>query len=229
MANKRTWLIGLSVLLGVAILTVWIWPSSPELPRRPGYLRIAPPDLSPVSLHQLAAPNSLQYDFSVHGSASWEGRPETGWGDIVYPWCRGRLQLTYKAVDGQLAELIDDAHKLAFKHSVVADGIAQKLYINPESRVYAVMFQLQGNAASAVQFFATDSTQHFIRGAAYVYAEPNADSLAPVNAFFEAEVIRFLESLEWGEVKTPSSFPDSHDSQSDGDMHNASRVKGSKN
>jgi len=50
-----------------------------------------------------------------------------------------------------------------------------------------------------------------------------------VNAFFEAEVIRFLESLEWGEVKTPTSFPDSHDSQSDGDMHNASRVKGSKN
>ena len=228
MANKRTWLIALSALLGVAILTVWIWPSSPDLPRRPGYLRIDPPDVSPISLLELAAPNSLPYDFSVHGSASWEGRPETGWGDIVYPWCRGRLQLTYKEVDGQLAELIDDAHKLAFKHSVVADGIAQKLYINPESRVYAVMFQLQGNAASAVQFFATDSTQHFIRGAAYVYAEPNADSLAPVNAFFEAEVVRFLESLEWGEGKNPPPVTDSYDYQSEVDIYHADPEKGLK-
>ena len=228
MANKRTWLIALSALLGVAILTVWIWPSSPDLPRRPGYLRIDPPDVSPISLLELAAPNSLPYDFSVHGSASWEGRPETGWGDIVYPWCRGRLQLTYKAVDGQLAELIDDAHKLAFKHSVVADGIAQKLYINPESRVYAVMFQLQGNAASAVQFFATDSIQHFIRGAAYVYAEPNADSLAPVNAFFEAEVIRFLESLKWGEGKNPPPVTDSYDYQSEVDIYHADPEKGLK-
>ena len=134
----------------------------------------------------------------VDGSAQWEARPEElGWGDLVYPWCRGRMQLTYKPVEGNLADLIDDAHKLAFKHSVVADGIAQKLYINPDSKVYAVMFQMQGNAASAVQFFATDSLSHFIRGAAYVYAQPNADSLAPVNAFFEAEVVRFFESLEW--------------------------------
>ena len=226
--TKRMWIIGLSSLLGLAILGVWLWPAAPELPRRPGYLRIDPPASAPVSLRELAVSSSLPYDFEVHGSATWEGRSERGWGDIVYPWCRGRLQLTYKAVDGQLAELIDDAHKLAFKHSVVADGIAQKLYIHPERQVYAVMFQLQGNAASAVQFFATDSTNHFIRGAAYVYAEPNVDSLAPVNAFFEAEVVRFLESLEWGEGKNPPPFTDSYDYPSEVDIHHADPEKGLK-
>ncbi len=197
MANKRIWIICLSALLGFGILAVWFWPSASLLPRRPGYLRIQPPTAAPKPLSELAAPSALPYDFQVHGSSQWEGRPERGWGDIVYPWCRGRLQLTYREVEGHLAELIDDAHALAFKHSVVAEGISQKIYVNPKTQVYGVLFKLEGNAASGVQFFATDSTHHFIRGAVSIFATPNADSLAPVHQFFEEEVIRYLESLNW--------------------------------
>ena len=83
---------------------------------------------------------------------------------------------------------------------MVADGISQKLYVNPERKVYGILFHVEGNAASTIQFFATDSTAHFVRGAAYVFAEPNADSLAPVTAFFEKEVIRYLETLTWENI-----------------------------
>jgi gliding motility-associated lipoprotein GldD len=196
MTSKARWIIGVSAVLSLLTLTVWLWPSSSTVPKPDGYLRIQSPDVPPMSLQTLTGPD-LPYSMDVHGSSQWEGRPETGWGDLVYPWCRGRLQLTYKPVEGNLGDLIDDAHTLAFKHSVVADGISQKLYVNPETKVYGVLFKLEGNAASSVQFFATDSTSHFIRGAAYVFAPPNADSLAPVHQFFEAEVIRYLESLRW--------------------------------
>ena len=197
MPRKAVWIISVALVLAMGTFALWLWPTGDGTPKPSGYLRIEAPITEVQSLADLTGPH-FPYQMMVDGSAQWEARPEElGWGDLVYPWCRGRMQLTYKPVEGNLAGLIDDAHKLAFKHSVVADGIAQKLYINPDSKVYAVMFQMQGNAASAVQFFATDSLSHFIRGAAYVYAQPNADSLAPVNAFFEAEVVRFFESLEW--------------------------------
>ena len=200
MASKRTWLISLSALLGLSILAVLLWPSSDTLPKRAGYIRIEAPSLEPTSLAAIAGPGAVQnFNLAVHGSAQWERKGEQDWGDLVYPWCRGRMQLTYKPVNGNLGTLIEDTHTLAYKHSVVADGISQKLYVNPEKKVYGILFKLQGNAASPIQFFATDSTSHFIRGAAYVFAEPNADSLAPVNASFESEVVRFFESLEGGE------------------------------
>ncbi len=197
MTSKARWIIAVSAALSLGTLAVWLWPSSSSaIPKPTGDLRIQSPEVAPISLEALTDP-AFPYSMEVHGSAKWEGRPEAGWGDLVYPWCRGRMQLTYKPVQGNLGTLIDDAHTLAFKHSVVADGISQKLYVNPETKVYGVLFKLEGNAASSVQFFATDSTSHFIRGAAYVFATPNADSLAPVRQFFEEEVIRYLESLSW--------------------------------
>jgi gliding motility-associated lipoprotein GldD len=94
---------------------------------------------------------------------------------------------------------VDDAQDLAMKHSVAADGMNQMVYVNDSLRVYGVLFRITGNAASAMQFYATDSVRNFVRGALYVFAHPNADSLAPVHQFFEAEFTRYLETLEWRE------------------------------
>ncbi|HAB32269.1 MAG TPA: gliding motility lipoprotein GldD [Cryomorphaceae bacterium] len=201
MKTKRNVLLALGSVLLLGIVALMAWPPSNTLPKPNGFIRIAPPivDSTAHSLSEFTEA-SFPYSMLVHGSAQWEGQSELGWGDIVYPWCQGRMQLTYKPVKQNLATLIDDAHKLAFKHSVVADGISQKLYVNPERKVYGILFHVEGNAASTIQFFATDSTAHFVRGAAYVFAEPNADSLAPVTAFFEKEVIRYLETLTWENI-----------------------------
>jgi gliding motility-associated lipoprotein GldD len=107
------------------------------------------------------------------------------------------VQFTYAPVRGNLPQLIDDAHELAMKHSVAADGMSQMVYVNDSLKVYGILFRIGGNAASGLQFYATDSSRHFVRGALYVYAHPNADSLAPVHAFFEGEFTRYLETLEW--------------------------------
>lgn len=139
----------------------------------------------------------VPFSFTHHPNANWETQQQAGWGDLVYPFCQGRVQFTYVPVRGNLAQLIDDAHELAMKHSVAADGMSQMVYVNDSLKVYGILFRIGGNAASGLQFYATDSTQHFVRGALYVFAHPNADSLAPVHQFFEGEFTRYLETLEW--------------------------------
>jgi hypothetical protein len=51
--------------------------------------------------------------------------------------------------------------------------------------------------ATAHQFFLTDSTKHFLRGALYFDATPNEDSLRPVNAFLQAEMKHLIQTFRW--------------------------------
>lgn len=162
-------------ITGSAILaTVLFWPSSTAIPKPKGYPRIAiPTETTPQRL------TGLDFALDHHPSAHWEAKNQDGWGDLVYPFCQGRVQFTYLPVQGNLSALVDDAQDLAMKHSVAADGMNQMVYVNDSLRVYGVLFRISGNAASSMQFYATDSVRNFVRGAVYVYAHPNADSLAP--------------------------------------------------
>lgn len=184
------WSVGAVAALGLAAAV--FWPDSALVPKPKGYPRIEVPEGDGVALE---AP--VPFSFTHHPNANWETQQQAGWGDLVYPFCQGRVQFTYVPVRGNLAQLIDDAHELAMKHSVAADGMSQMVYVNDSLKVYGILFRIGGNAASGLQFYATDSTQHFVRGALYVFAHPNADSLAPVHQFFEGEFTRYLETLEW--------------------------------
>ena len=54
-----------------------------------------------------------------------------------------------------------------------------------------------GNAATASQFYLTDSVHHFLRGALYFDAAPNEDSLKPVNDFLLEDVRHMINSFKW--------------------------------
>ena len=164
-------------------------------PRPYGFMRLTIPKDSSVEL-QLNNQN-LPFNFIHSSNGYWINKSELGWGDIFYPFCNGRIQITHKNINGNLSQLIEDAHKMTFKHSVVADGIDQKSYVNSERNINGMVFRIYGNTASSIQFFATDSISNFIRGAAYIYAQPNPDSLKPINEFLEQEVINIMESIHW--------------------------------
>ncbi len=82
-------------------------------------------------------------------------------------------------------------------HITKADAINEQMIIDPERKVYGILYDLKGSTATAVQFFVTDSTKHFFRGSLYFFAEPNPDSLAPVNEFFREDIIHIIETLKW--------------------------------
>jgi hypothetical protein len=54
-----------------------------------------------------------------------------------------------------------------------------------------------GNAATANQFFVSDSTRHFLRGALYFDTTPNEDSLGIVNQFLQVDMKHLINTLKW--------------------------------
>jgi gliding motility-associated lipoprotein GldD len=163
-----------------------------QTPRPKGYFRI---DM-PTKEYQIFSPD-CGYSFDLNKIAKPKGKGSC-WYDIKYPPFKATLKLTYRRVTAtNLDTLLGEGHELAYRHTVKADGIEEKLYLNEDKKVYGLLYQLKGDAASSLQFFATDSTNHFLRGVLYYYASPNADSLQPVNAYMRGELIQLIESLEW--------------------------------
>lgn len=169
--------------------------NDPPTPKPQGYFRIGVPTLEYSALDL-----GLPYGFEINQSALWEPNPRNPlWGDVYYKGLRSRIQLTYKPVANNLDTLMMESQKLAFKHTVKASGMGEQQFSNPESRVYGMLYQINGNAASPLQFYITDSTNHFLRGAVYFFSTPNADSLAPAVDFMREDVIHLIETAHWNE------------------------------
>lgn len=165
-------------------------------PKPKGYFRIDFPNKEYLNWN-----SNYPYSFDHLSMAKVEKDKTKGaekyWMNIQYPEYRATIHLSYKNIDNNLEEYLEDSRKMAYKHSIVADAITEQVYVNPESKVYGMIYRIKGNAASSVQFIATDSTKHFLRGALYFREHPNQDSLAPVIQFIDKDVVRFLESLKW--------------------------------
>lgn len=162
-------------------------------PRPVGYMRIDLP-----STEYEALDIDCPFSFDINTESNWE-KNEDGdcWGNVVYPSIKAQVQFTYKHIDGDLDKLLQEAHGLAYKHTVRADGIQERLFSNNETDVHGLLFRMRGEAATTTQFFLTDSTEHFLRGVVYFYASPNADSLRPVDNFMAREVTRMIETTQW--------------------------------
>jgi gliding motility-associated lipoprotein GldD len=79
---------------------------------------------------------------------------------------------------------------------VVATKIDDSLMHTPNG-ITGVFFKVRGNAATAKQFFLSDTTKNFLRGALYFYATPNADSLAPVQQFLQKDLEHLINTFKW--------------------------------
>ena len=134
----------------------------------------------------------IQHDSSAMGMS------QPCWINIAFPDFNGTVNLTYKEItkDMTLERLLEDAHKLSFKHTKKANYIDESLIVNKHG-VSGIFYNVGGDAASNIQFFLTDSTHHFIRGSLYFYNEPNSDSMAPVLTFVRQDLDTMLSTFEW--------------------------------
>jgi gliding motility-associated lipoprotein GldD len=121
------------------------------------------------------------------------------WKNIVYKGLNGRLHMSYYEITNEkmLASLIEDSRRLVFKHTVKADGISESRIDHPEANVHGLYYDIEGNAASSIQFFVTDSNKHFLRAALYFYAAPQIDSIKPVLDFVKKDIDVMLKSFQW--------------------------------
>lgn len=118
--------------------------------------------------------------------------------NVTYPTLKGTIYLTYKkVVDGNVEPYLIDAQNMTQKHTQKADAITEQPYINNKDRVYGMFYEVGGNAASQSQFYATDSTKHFVTGSLYFYAKPNYDSLLPAASYLKRDIQHLMESIKW--------------------------------
>jgi len=162
-----------------------------------GFFRI---DL-PEHTYQLSD-TTFPYYFEYADYAELQGSPQNPdqkyWINIVYPQFKAKVYLSYKSVDGNLITYLEDAYTFVSKHIPKADAINDSVIVNKKQNVYGLTYKIIGNgAASPYQFFVTDSTSHFLRGALYFDIVPNNDSLEPVIDFITYDIEHLINTLEW--------------------------------
>lgn len=167
------------------------------VPKPRGYFRITFQEKTYHRLDSIALP----YQFDIPGYSKIvpdnDRLAEPYWINLKIPAHKAEVHLSYKKVSNNLEMLTEDSRALAYKHSIKADAINEKIFANPEKRVYGTIYLIDGNAASPLQFYLTDSTRNFLRGALYIREVPNIDSLRPVIDFLTPDVIRLIETTEW--------------------------------
>lgn len=167
------------------------------IPKPRGYFRISFQEKAYIKSDPVALP--YQFEIPVYGKIvpDNERLAELYWVNLEIPQHKAEVHLSYKKVENNLRKLTEDSRELAYKHSIKADAIDERIFVNPEKKVYGTIYLIDGNTASPLQFYLTDSTTHFLRGALYIREVPNIDSIRPVIDFLTPDVIHLIETTEW--------------------------------
>jgi gliding motility-associated lipoprotein GldD len=179
--------------------------NSDYIPKPRGYYKIELPKKEYQVFDKPGFPYTFEYPVYgqvVQDSLFFDQKPENPyWININFPQFNSAIYISYKEIGrNKFDSLVNDAFTLSYKqHTYKASGIERQAYTTPNN-VSGVYFILKGNAATANQFFATDSVKHFLRGALYFAATPNEDSLKPVNNFLREDIKHLIATLKW---KTP--------------------------
>jgi gliding motility-associated lipoprotein GldD len=165
-----------------------------------GYFRIDFPQHLYQSFNRPDFPYSFEYPVYaniIRDTAFFGDKPENPyWINVDFPRFHARVYISYKQVDGNFDKLREDAYKMTYKHTYKASSIEDSIISTPLG-VHGIFFSVGGNAATAKQFFVSDSTRHFLRGALYFDTTPNADSLSIVNDFLQADMNHLINTLSW--------------------------------
>jgi len=176
--------------------------------KKKGYFKIDFPEKKYQLFNEAGYPYT--FEFPVYAqitkdSTFFGDKAGDWWINIEVPQFAGRIYISYKEIGRQnnFDSLRNDAYKMATKqHINISTGISDSL-MNTPNGAGGIYYSLEGNTATANQFFLTDSTKHFLRGALYFDATPNADSLGIVNDFLKKDLLHLINTLKWSE-RTPS-------------------------
>ena len=188
--------------------------------KKTGYFNIDLPEKKYVLFNEPGIPYSFEYPVYatiVKDSTYFDANPENDyWRNIDFKNLNAKIFLSYKTVGGKALykikqpngsykdssiinmydKMINDAFNLTNKNDDVATSKKDSLFTTANN-VSGLLFKLGGNAATQRQFFMTDTTKNFIRGALYFYASPNADSVKPVVNFIQKDIDHLITTFRW--------------------------------
>lgn len=187
---------GVIILICLALLTLASCKHR-GIPKPRAYFRIEFPEKEYLLLDSVM-PYSIIYPKYALIEPDLSPRAEPYWINVTFPEFNAKIHITYKnLIQEDLYTILEDIIRLSFTHTYKADAIEEYVYIDDEHNVYGTVFEIKGNAASPLQFFATDSVKHLIRGSLYFNHIPNRDSLSPVIDFLTDDILLLMENIRW--------------------------------
>ena len=194
--------------------------------KKRGYFKIELPEHTYIPFDKPGFPYSFDYPAYasiIQDSTYFDSSPENPyWINIDFPKMNARIFLSYKIIGGKAVykikqadgtykdsvavnefdKMVNDAFNLTSKNEAVATSIKDSLFHTAQN-VTGVYFRVGGNAATARQFYVSDTTKNFLRGALYFDATPNSDSLKPVLDFLQVDMDRLIGSFRWKDNQLP--------------------------
>lgn len=176
-------------------------------PRPNGFFRIDFPEKKFIDYHS-ACPFTFKYPKYSLAIKHQGANSMPCWTNIEFPKFKGTLHLSYFDIAqndqlnniNTLEKYLEDSRSLAYKHTIKAHSINEEIIERKKDHVHGIIYQIDGlNTASSIQFFLTDSTKHFVRGALYFNVAPRNDSLAPVISFVKSDIYHLIETFKWSE------------------------------
>jgi gliding motility-associated lipoprotein GldD len=166
------------------------------VPKPRGYFRI---DFPPREYQLYQSDCPFIFEYPAYSSISYDTgkKSEPCWFNIEFPRYRAKIYISYITISGNLPAILQESHEFAYSHSIKADAITEQPWLNPDKNVYGMLYDIKGNTASSVQFYVTDSTKNFLRGALYFAVTPSEDSLGPVIRHFREDIVHLIETLKW--------------------------------
>ena len=199
--NKDFFNKGLFVFYGIALIFLAASCNSTFTAKPPGYFAIDFPKHEYQVFNQPGYPYTFEYPVYakvLKDSTFFGGTTENPWWiNIEFPEFSGRIYVSYKEIGkNNFDTLIKHAYILTGKHSSKAYSIDDSL-INTSNNIHGMFFSVGGDVATSNQFYLTDSSKHFLRGALYFDATPNADSLGIVNQFLLQDMKHLINTFKW--------------------------------
>ena len=188
--------------------------------KKKGYYHIELPKHEYISFDKPNFPYSFDYPVYakvIKDSTYFDSNPENPyWVNIDFPQFNARMFLSYKIIGGmavykikqpdgsykdssginQFDRMVNDAFNLTNKNQAVTNSIKDSFF-QTKNGITGVFFKVGGNAATARQFFMSDTSKNFLRGALYFDATPNVDSLKPVQDFLQVDMDKLINSFRW--------------------------------
>lgn len=168
-----------------------------------GYFKIDFPKHEYQIFDQPGYPYSFEYPVYakvIKDSSYFDKTPENPWWiNVDFPQFSGRIYVSYKEIGigkYNFDTLTKQTYMLTGKHSSKAYSIDDSL-INTPNQIHGMFFSVGGDVATSNQFYLTDSTRHFLRGALYFDATPNSDSLGIVNQFLIQDMKHMINTFKW--------------------------------
>jgi len=188
--------------------------------KKKGYFKIDFPEKKYVLFDEPGFPYSFEYPVYakiVKDSTYFDANPENEyWRNVDFSQFNAKIFLSYKQIGGnalykvrkadgtykdslgvnEYDRIINDAFNLTNKNDDIATKKNDSLF-KTANNISGLLFKLSGDVATQRQFFMTDTTKNFIRGALYFYATPNADSVKPVVDFLQKDIDHLISTFKW--------------------------------